>query len=71
MSLFELGGVMGKMNANEYFESMGMNKVSAEHAVEAVRFHSLGRGNLSYTAVCYGHIPTELVARILLLFVSG
>lgn len=23
---------MGKMNANEYFESMGMNKVSAEHA---------------------------------------
>lgn len=29
---------MGKMNANEYFESMGMNKVSAEHAVEAVRF---------------------------------
>ena len=25
MSLFELGGVMGKMNANEYFESMGMN----------------------------------------------
>lgn len=29
MSLFELGGVMGKMNAKEYFESMGMNKVGA------------------------------------------
>ena len=62
---------MGKMNANEYFESMGMNKVSAEHAVEAVRFHSLGRGNLSYTDVCYGHIPTESVIQTRLYFLPA
>ena len=50
---------MGKMNANEYFESMGMNKVSAKHAVEAVRFHSLGCGtcHLKSAAMGYGTKP--------------